>query len=69
MKGHTWQGMFGDPRYGGNRDFAGWDLIRYPGARVSVSREDQAELEDGRLEPLRSSAYDFGLFQNRRRGG
>jgi hypothetical protein len=25
--------MFADPIYGGNRDFAGWRLLRYPGAQ------------------------------------
>jgi gluconate 2-dehydrogenase gamma chain len=38
----TLEGMFGDPSYGGNKDFAGWDLIRYPGAKMSVSPEDQS---------------------------
>jgi gluconate 2-dehydrogenase gamma chain len=33
----TLEGMFGDPSYGGNRNFAGWDLIRYPGPRLAVS--------------------------------
>ncbi len=37
----TLEGMFGDPSYGGNRNFAGWDLIRYPGARLAVGAEDQ----------------------------
>ena len=38
----TMEGMFGDPWYGGNRNFIGWDLIRYPGPRLAVSAEDQA---------------------------
>lgn len=29
----TIEGMFADPIYGGNRDFAGWRLLRYPGAQ------------------------------------
>jgi gluconate 2-dehydrogenase gamma chain len=37
----TLEGMFGDPSYGGNRNFAGWDLIRYPGPRLAVAPEDQ----------------------------
>lgn len=28
---HACQGMYGDPVYGGNRDFAGWDGIGYVG--------------------------------------
>ena len=63
VKSHTWQGVFGDPIYGGNVNFVGWDLIRYPGARMRVSAEDQALLEEGELPPARRSAYDYGQFQ------
>jgi gluconate 2-dehydrogenase gamma chain len=38
---HTWEGMFGDPSYGGNANFVGWDLIGYPGPRLYVSPEMQ----------------------------
>jgi gluconate 2-dehydrogenase gamma chain len=38
---HTWEGMFGDPSYGGNINFVGWDLIGYPGPRLYVSLEMQ----------------------------
>jgi gluconate 2-dehydrogenase gamma chain len=37
----TLEGMFSDPSYGGNRNFAGWDLIRYPGPRMAVAPDDQ----------------------------
>lgn len=37
----TLEGMFCDPAYGGNKNFAGWDLIRYPGAKMAVGPEDQ----------------------------
>jgi gluconate 2-dehydrogenase gamma chain len=50
----TLEGMFGDPWYGGNRGFAGWDLIRYPGPRMAVSAEDQKLREP--VKPLRTSA-------------
>ena len=50
----TLEGMFGDPWYGGNKSFAGWDLIRYPGPRMAVSVEDQRLREPAR--PLRTSA-------------
>ena len=63
VKSHTWQGMFGDPKYGGNGGFAGCDLIDYPGVRLSVSAEDQRRLEADRLDPVRRSAYDFSLFE------
>jgi len=63
VKSHTWQGTFGDPQYGGNVNFVGWDLIRYPGLRMRVTDEDQRRLEAAELEPVRRSAYDFGQFQ------
>src|SRR6266567_3105184 len=31
---HTMEGMFADPVYGGNKDFAGWRLVGFPGAQV-----------------------------------
>lgn len=41
VRQHTLEGMFGDPSYGGNANFAGWDLIGYPGPRMFVSAEMQ----------------------------
>ena len=41
VRQHTLEGMFGDPFYGGNVNFAGWDLIGYPGPRMFVSAEIQ----------------------------
>lgn len=38
---YTRQGMFGDPMYGGNAGFAGWDLIQYPGLKLSWTPEEQ----------------------------
>jgi gluconate 2-dehydrogenase gamma chain len=40
----TYEGMFADPIYGGNRDFAGWRLIGYPGAQRGYTPE---ELKNG----------------------
>jgi len=51
----TLEGMFGDPFYGGNRGFAGWDLIRYPGPRLAVAPADQNVREP--IKPLRTSAH------------
>ena len=59
---HTRQGMFGDPHYGGNQNFVGWDLLGYPGVRVGVSAADQTALEAGKLAAVRRSAYDYGGF-------
>jgi gluconate 2-dehydrogenase gamma chain len=41
VRRHTLEGMFGDPSYGGNTNFAGWDLIEYPGPRMYVSPQMQ----------------------------
>lgn len=62
VKQHTWQGMFGDPYYGGNANFAGWDLIGYPGVRTMVTAADQQRLEKNQLPPNHRSAYDFDGF-------
>ena len=51
----TLEGMFSDPYYGGNKNFAGWDLIRYPGPRTAVAAENQALNAD--VKPYRMSAY------------
>jgi gluconate 2-dehydrogenase gamma chain len=52
------EGMFSDPSYGGNRNFAGWDLIRYPGPRMAVSAEDQKMGVS--IKPVRYSANGGG---------
>jgi hypothetical protein len=54
----TLEGMFGDPYYGGNKNFAGWDLIRYPGPRLAVAPEDQKM--SALPKPLHQSAYGTG---------
>jgi gluconate 2-dehydrogenase gamma chain len=59
---HTHQGTFGDPYYGGNANFVGWDLIRYPGIRTMVSPSDQKQLETNQLKPNHKSAYDYESF-------
>ena len=59
---HTRQGMFGDPYYGGNANYVGWDLIGYPGVRTSVSAADQKALEASTLTPVRKSAYEYAGF-------
>jgi gluconate 2-dehydrogenase gamma chain len=59
---HTHQGTFGDPYYGGNANFIGWDLIGYPGIRTMVTATDQQQLEKGALKPNHKSAYDYQNF-------
>jgi len=60
IRTHTLQGMFGDPYYGGNANFAGWDLIGYPGVRTNVTVDDQRL--GAKVAPNHRSAYDYDMF-------
>ena len=51
----TLEGMFSDPHYGGNTNFAGWDAIRYPGPRLAVGPSEQSMT--GEIKPYRKSAW------------
>jgi gluconate 2-dehydrogenase gamma chain len=59
VRNHTIQGMFCDPHYGGNADFIGWDLVGYPGLRLSVTEDEQRMQAP---KPVRGSAYDEAMF-------
>jgi gluconate 2-dehydrogenase gamma chain len=61
VRTHTLQGMFGDPSYGGNANFVGWDLINYPGVRTLVSADEQRLGAD--IPPNHKSAYDYAMFK------
>ena len=39
LRRHTLEGMFSDPLHGGNREMIGWQLIGYPGPRMSYREE------------------------------
>lgn len=60
IRTHTIQGTFGDPFYGGNANFIGWNLLGYPGTRTTVSADLQRL--DKRSEPSGKSAYDYPMF-------
>ena len=60
VRTHTLQGTFGDPYYGGNANFVGWDLIGYPGLRLNVTTEDQRL--GAKPTPTHKSAYDTAMF-------
>jgi gluconate 2-dehydrogenase gamma chain len=60
VRGHTLQGTFCDPIYGGNANLVGWDLIGYPGVRLAVSAAEQNLSTPA--TPTRTSAYDSGMF-------
>jgi gluconate 2-dehydrogenase gamma chain len=64
MRSHTIEGTFGDPYYGGNANFVGWDLIGYPGVRTAVGAGEQQM--NVKIAPNHRSAYDFAMF---RKGG
>jgi len=40
IRTHTMEGMFADPIYGGNNDFAGWRLVGFPGAQAIFTPAD-----------------------------
>jgi gluconate 2-dehydrogenase gamma chain len=61
---HTIEGTFSDPFYGGNANFAGWDLLGYPGVRLAVSPDDQRM--DRKPARVRRSAYDHPMFAKKR---
>ena len=45
VRTHTMEGMFADPVYGGNKDFAGWVLVGFPGAQPLFSPADMNSKE------------------------
>jgi gluconate 2-dehydrogenase gamma chain len=61
---HTIQGTFCDPFYGGNANFVGWDLLGYPGIRLTATANDQRM--DVSPAPTHMSAYDFSMFARKK---
>jgi gluconate 2-dehydrogenase gamma chain len=68
VRTHTIQGTFGDPYYGGNANFVGWDLVGYPGLRMTAGPEEQRMSAP---KALRKSAYEDAMFtpKGSQRGG
>jgi gluconate 2-dehydrogenase gamma chain len=60
VRTHTLQGTFGDPYYGGNANYVGWDLLAYPGIRTAVTADDQRL--GATPAPTHRSAYDHEMF-------
>ena len=60
VRNHTIDGTFCDPYYGGNQNFVGWDMLDYPGVRLSASETDVAR--GANLEPNHQSAYDHDTY-------
>jgi len=71
VRSDTIDGTFSDPYYGGNQGFVGWDMLGYPGIRLSASETDVAQ--GAVLDANHQSAYDNVTFtkmmRNANRGG
>jgi gluconate 2-dehydrogenase gamma chain len=52
LRAHTMEGMFADPVYGGNRDFAGWRLVGFPGAQRIYTTADLKSSDAFRRAPI-----------------
>ncbi len=52
VRTHTMEGMFADPLYGGNRNFAGWHLIGFPGAQMFYSSADMQSKQAFNRAPI-----------------
>ena len=49
---HTMEGMFADPLYGGNKNFAGWRLVGFPGAQAVFTPDDLKSTQAFAREPM-----------------
>ena len=52
IRTHTMEGMFADPIYGGNKDFAGWRLVGFPGAQPIFTRTDMESRQAFKRVPI-----------------
>jgi gluconate 2-dehydrogenase gamma chain len=52
VRTHTMEGMFADPIYGGNKDFAGWKLVGFPGAQPIFTPADMESTQAFSREPI-----------------
>jgi gluconate 2-dehydrogenase gamma chain len=52
LRTHTMEGMFADPLYGGNKDFAGWKLVGFPGAQAIFTPTDLQSKQAFNREPI-----------------
>jgi gluconate 2-dehydrogenase subunit 3-like protein len=61
MRTHTMEGMFADPIYGGNKDFAGWQLVGFPGVQLIYTAnelESRQAFTTAPIAGLQSKARD-----------
>jgi len=52
VRTHTMEGMFADPVYGGNKDFAGWRLVGFPGAQPAFTPADMQSRQPFTRTPM-----------------
>ncbi len=52
VRTHTMEGMFADPLYGGNKDFAGWRLVGFPGAQAIFTPIDMQSTQAFTRAPM-----------------
>jgi gluconate 2-dehydrogenase gamma chain len=52
LRTHTMEGMFADPIYGGNKNFAGWQLVGFPGAQMVFTPADMQSTKAFTREPM-----------------
>ena len=52
VRTHTMEGMFADPLYGGNQNFAGWRLVGFPGAQAVFTPADLQSKQAFTREPI-----------------
>jgi gluconate 2-dehydrogenase gamma chain len=52
IRTHTMEGMFADPIYGGNKDFAGWKLVGFPGAQPYFTEADMQSKQAFNRAPI-----------------
>lgn len=62
LRAHTIEGMFCDPMHGGNVDMIGWQLIGFPGPRMSYADE----IEKYRGQPFRPAPVSLSQVLGRR---
>jgi gluconate 2-dehydrogenase gamma chain len=52
LRSHTMEGMFADPVYGGNKNFAGWKLVGFPGTQLYYTSADLASKQAFTRAPI-----------------
>jgi gluconate 2-dehydrogenase gamma chain len=61
IREHAIEGMFCDPYHGGNANFVGWDLIHFPGIKLTVpAREQRLDVD---VPPAHKSTTDYAIFK------